>query len=83
MLRLDQDTETNHECDYPSISMSHRVLTRVKTVALVAGFAESREEELGQAAKVGLFDRFRTREGAQFPINEPPAGDRKNANSAW
>jgi hypothetical protein len=39
------------------------------------------EQSLGQAAEVGLLERFLAREDAQFPVNEPPAGDRKNANS--
>ena len=46
-------------------------------------FAQSKEEELGQAAEVGLLDRFIAREGARFPVNEPPAGEQENANSAW
>jgi hypothetical protein len=45
-------------------------------------FVQSKEQGLGQAAEVGLLERFLAREGAQFRVNEPPAGERENVNIA-
>ena len=45
-------------------------------------FAQSKEQGLGQAAEVGLLKHFLAREGAQFPVNEPPEIEWEEANSA-
>jgi hypothetical protein len=67
------------------VSLHHpaRVLTWVKNGRSDCRFAESKEESLGQAAEVDLLDRLLVREGARFPVNEPPVGEWEKANSAW